>query len=322
VLAGVNLSSLSAVPAVMSWIEANEPVCRDSDSTPPIELTIEARARKIDGFSVGRVLPSPARRLIGPFIFFDHIGPAELGPGHGMDVRPHPHINLATVTYVFEGQILHRDSLGSHQIIQPGAINWMTAGRGIVHSERTPPELRRTGSRLSGIQLWVALPKEHEETEPDFHHHPPDTLPELEEDGVGIRVLAGSAYGATSPVRTFSPLFYVEASLPAGGRLSLPPEHEERASYILEGIVCCGAERAEARQMLVFSPGATPVLRAELASRVVLLGGARIDGPRHIWWNFVSSSKERIEQAKRDWREGRFPKVRGDEKEFIPLPEG
>lgn len=306
----------------MSWTEANEPVCRRGDSTPAVELTIEARPRKIDDFTVGRVLPSAARRLVGPFIFFDHIGPAELTPGRGMDVRPHPHINLATVTYLFEGQVLHRDSLGSQQLIQPGAINWMTAGRGIAHSERTPPELRRTGSRLYGIQLWVALPRAHEETEPAFHHHPAQTLPQLEEDGVRLRVLAGSAYGATSPVRTFSPLFYVEASLPAGGLLPLPAEYEERAAYVLEGTVCCDAARAEARQMLVFAPGATPVLRAELASRVMLLGGAPIDGPRQIWWNFVSSSKERIEQAKRDWKEGRFQKIPGDEKEFIPLPEG
>ena len=305
----------------MSWIEANEPFCRRTDSTPAIEVTIEARARKIDGFSVARVLPSAERRLVGPFIFFDHFGPAELAPGNGMDVRPHPHINLATVTYLLDGRVLHRDSLGSHQIIEPGEINWMTAGRGIVHSERTPPDLRATGSRLYGIQLWVALPKEHEETVPEFHHHPADALPELEEDGVRIRVLAGSAYGEISPVRTFSPLFYVEASLPAGAALPLPPEHEERAIYILEGIVCCGAERAEAQRMLVFSSGATAVLRAEVASRVVLLGGAPI-GPRHIWWNFVSSSKERIEQAKREWKEGRFPKIPGDEKEFIPLPEG
>jgi len=306
----------------MSWTEANEPVCRRGDSTPAVELTIEARPRKIDDFTVGRVLPSAARRLVGPFIFFDHIGPAELAPGRGMDVRPHPHINLATVTYLFEGQVLHRDSLGSQQLIQPGAINWMTAGRGIAHSERTPPELRRTGSRLYGIQLWVALPRAREETEPAFHHHPARTLPQVEEGGVRLRVLAGSAYGATSPVRTFSPLFYVEASLPAGGLLPLPAEYEERAVYVLEGTVCCDAARAEARQMLVFVPGATPVLRAELASRVMLLGGAPIDGPRHIWWNFVSSSKERIEQAKRDWKEGRFQKIPGDEKEFIPLPEG
>jgi redox-sensitive bicupin YhaK (pirin superfamily) len=304
----------------MSWVEANEPVCTRSDSVPAIELTIEARPRKIDGFSVGRVLPSAARRLVGPFIFFDHMGPAELAPGNGVDVRPHPHINLATVTYLFDGEILHRDSLGSQQIIEPGAINWMTAGRGIVHSERTPPEVRRTGSRLHGIQLWVALPKEHEETAPEFHHHPAETLPELEDDGVRIRVLAGSAYGEISPVRTFSPLFYAEASLPAGGMLPLPPEHEERASYVIEGLICCGAERAGAQRMLVFSRGATAVLRAEAASRVVLVGGSPI-GPRHIWWNFVSSSKERIEQAKRDWKEGRFSKVPGDEKEFIPLPE-
>src|SRR5262249_35626292 len=304
----------------MSWFEAAEPVCRRSDSAPAIEMVIEPRARRIDLFSVSRLLPAAARRLVGPFIFFDHIGPAELAPGQGMDVRPHPHINLATVTYVFAGEITHRDSLGSRQIISPGAINWMTAGRGIVHSERTPPELRKAGSRLHAIQLWVALPKEHEETEPEFHHHPAQSLPQLQKAGVQLRVLAGSAYGATSPVRTFSPLFYVEASMPAGSVLAIPSEHRERAAYLIEGSVACGAERVEARRMVVFAPGARPVLRAQVPSRLVLLGGAPMDGPRHIWWNFVSSSKERIELAKREWKEGRFPKVPGDEREFIPLP--
>jgi redox-sensitive bicupin YhaK (pirin superfamily) len=197
----------------------------------------------------------------------------------------------------------------------------MTAGRGIVHSERTPQELRQTGSRLHGLQLWVALPKEHEETEPSFHHHPAAALPTLEQDGARLRVLAGSAYGATSPVETFSPLFYVEASVPAGGRVPLPAEHEERAAYVAEGVLSCGERRSERHHMIVFARGATPRLLAETPSRVMLLGGAPIDGRRHIWWNFVSTSKDRIEQAKRDWKEGRFAKVPGDEQEFVPLPE-
>jgi redox-sensitive bicupin YhaK (pirin superfamily) len=248
------------------------------------------------------------------------MGPAELAPGQGIDVRPHPHINLATVTYLFEGEIVHRDSVGSVQPIQPGAINWMTAGRGIVHSERTGPERRKTGSRLHGLQLWVALPKVHEETEPEFRHYPAEALPELEKNGARIRVLAGSAYGAESPVRTLSPLFYVEATIPADSELPVPAEHEERAAYVVEGTIRCGAERVEASRMIVFAPRSTPVLQAESAARLVLLGGAPLDGERHLWWNFVSSSRERIEQAKRDWKEGRFASVPG-ETEFIPLPE-
>jgi redox-sensitive bicupin YhaK (pirin superfamily) len=283
-------------------------------------LIIEARTRDIGGFSVGRVLPSPRRRLVGPFIFFDHMGPALLAPGRGIDVRPHPHINLATVTYLFEGEIVHRDSLGSLQAIRPGAINWMTAGRGIVHSERTGPEARRTGSRLHGVQLWVALPKAQEEAEPDFRHYPADSHPEIARGGVRVRVLAGNAYGVASPVRTLSPLFYAEAAIPAGSELPLPEEHRERAAFIVDGTVRCGDERIEALRMVVFPPGAAPPLRAESSARVMLLGGAPLDGERHIWWNFVSSSRERIEQAKRDWKEGRFPPVPG-ETEYIPLPE-
>ena len=283
-------------------------------------MIIEGRPRDLGGFTVRRVLPAMARRLVGPFIFFDHMGPATLAPGEGMDVRPHPHIGLATVTYLFEGELVHRDSLGSLQTIRPGEINWMTAGRGIVHSERTSPELRRTGFRVDGLQLWVALPQAHEETEPEFHHHGADTLPVIDQAGIVIRVLAGTAYGLTSPVHTFSPMFYVDATIPAGCELELPREYEERAAYVVEGAIRCGAERAEPGQMLVATRDEGTV-HAETDARIALVGGAPIDGTRHIWWNFVSSSKERIDQAKLDWKEGRFPKVPGDELEFTPLPE-
>jgi len=305
----------------MSWQKTLEPVS-SPPSTPAVDVVIEGRDRQIDGMAVARVLPAPTRRLVGPFIFFDHFGPAELGPGQALDVRPHPHINLATVTYLFEGRIMHRDNIGSAQAIAPGAINWMTAGRGIVHSERTPPELRMGGARLHGLQIWVALPKEHEEIEPAFYHHPVDDLPVFQLDGVTLRLLVGSAYGRTSPVRTLSPMFYLDAFLPAGARLAMPPEHRERAAYVVGGAVSCGAERALPKHMLVFAEGAEAILHAEEDSHLALIGGAPLDGPRHIWWNFVSSSKERIEQAKRDWSEGRFAKVPGDEIEFIPLPDG
>jgi redox-sensitive bicupin YhaK (pirin superfamily) len=286
-----------------------------------VVTVIDARARDLGGFTVGRVLPATARKLIGPFIFFDHMGPATFPPGRGIDVRPHPHIGLATVTYLFEGEIVHRDSLGSHQAIRPGDVNWMTAGRGIAHSERTGAELRQATSRLDGLQLWVALPIRHEETDPEFHHHPARDLPGAEVAGTRVCVLAGSAFGETSPVRTLSPLFYVDAAMPAGGELPLPNEHEERAAYVVSGSVECGNERAERGRMLVFTPGAPATLRAVSDARVALIGGAPIDGERHIFWNFVSSSRARIEQAKLNWREGRFPKVPGDEQEFIPLPD-
>jgi hypothetical protein len=289
--------------------------------TVQLVTVIDARARDLGGFTVGRVLPAPGRKLIGPFIFFDHMGPATFPPGRGIDVRPHPHIGLATVTYLFEGEIVHRDSLGSHQAIRPGDVNWMTAGRGIAHSERTATQLRQATSRLDGLQLWVALPIRHEETDPEFHHHPARDLPTAEIAGARVRVLAGSAFGETSPVRTLSPLFYVDAAMPTGSELPLPNEHEERAAYVVSGSVECGSERAERGRMLVFTPGAAVTLRAVSDARLALIGGAPIDGERHIFWNFVSSSQARIEQAKRDWREGRFPKVPGDEQEFIPLPD-
>ncbi len=263
--------------------------------------------------------------MVGPFVFFDEMGPAKFAPGKGIDVRPHPHIHLATVTYLFSGEIDHRDSTGVHQTIQPGAVNWMIAGRGIVHSERTGPDERNRASELHGIQLWVALPQTHEEIEPAFEHHPADTLPELELDGVRLRLLAGSAYGATSPVRALSTLFYAEARIPAGHSIALPADHHDRAAYLVRGIVRCESEGKETEhvdrpRMLVFSPGHNVSLRAEQDAHVMLLGGAPLEGKRHMWWNFVSSSAERIERAKTDWQEGRFPKVPGDEQEFIPAP--
>jgi len=298
-----------------------DPICSRCPATPEIATIIDARSRDLGGFTVGRVLPSAAPRLVGPFVFFDHMGPADFAPGQGIDVRPHPHIGLATVTYLFDGELVHRDSLGSHQRIRPGEVNWMTAGRGIVHSERTGPDLRRSGSRLHGLQVWVALPLAHEETEPQFQHHAVDTLPSLEIAGARIRVFAGSAYGQRPPVKTFAPVFYVDVAMPAGCALPVPSEHEERAAYVVEGAIMCQNEPAEHGRMLVFEKGAKITLCATTDARIALLGGAPIEGKRHIWWNFVSSSTARIEQAKRDWKEGRFPHVPGDEAEFIPLPE-
>jgi redox-sensitive bicupin YhaK (pirin superfamily) len=303
----------------MSWIETDEPLgtrCAIAD----IEIKIESRPREIEpGLAVGRVLPAAARRQVGPFVFFDQIGPIELGPGRGFDVRPHPHVNLSTVTYLFEGEIAHRDSLGSYQVIRPGAINWMTAGRGIVHSERTTPEERARGPRLHGVQLWVGLPQQEEQGDPAFRHYPSEALPEVEEDKVRLRVLAGSAYGVTSPVQTASSLFFVDATLEAGAQLLLPTGYAERAAYVAKGELACGPERLSPTTLAVFAPGSRPVLRATSATRLLLIGGEPLDGPRYIWWNFVSSSKERIVEAARGWREGRFPKVPGDEVEFVPL---
>jgi redox-sensitive bicupin YhaK (pirin superfamily) len=285
-----------------------------------IELVIEPRSRDLGGFEVGRVLPVAGRRTVGPFIFFDEMGPAAFAPGRGIDVRPHPHIGLATVTYLFEGEIHHRDSLGYHQPIHPGDVNWMTAGRGIVHSERTGPEERARAGRLHGIQSWVALPKAAEETEPAFHHHPGDSLPLVERDGVRMRLIAGAAYGARSPVAVFSDMFYLDAAVPGGAALDLSDEYAERAVYIVSGTIEVAGESHGRGRMLVFAPEVQVTVRAVEPARLMLLGGAAMDGPRHIWWNFVSSSKDRIEQAKAEWKAGGFPPVPG-ETEFIPLPE-
>jgi len=289
-----------------------------SESWPA--TSVDARSRDIGGFTVRRLLPWRARRMVGPFVYFDHMGPVGFDAGAGLDVLPHPHIGLATVTYLYEGALLHRDSLGSEQVIRPGDVNWMTAGRGIVHSERTPPAERASGAHLHGLQLWVALPSADEEVEPSFRHHPGATLPEMDRDGVRLRVMAGSAYGAASPVEVRSPLFYVDVQMPAGSELPLPEEHAERAVYVVEGSVRAGSASAGPGRMLVFAEFADVTLWAQVATRAVLVGGAPLDGPRHIDWNFVGSSRERIGKAMAHWREGRFPKVPGDELEFVPPP--
>jgi redox-sensitive bicupin YhaK (pirin superfamily) len=266
---------------------------------------------------VRRALPAAERRTVGPFVFFDQMGPTAFAAGQGLAVRPHPHIGLATITYLFEGEILHRDSLGTVQPIRPGEVNWMTAGRGIVHSERTPASLRAAGSRAFGIQTWIALPLEHEEAEPGFVHFGSDELPVL--DGQ-LKLIVGELGGIRSPVPVFSPMFYADLRLKAGSRWVLRPEHEERAAYVAEGAIDFEGKAYPAGQMLVFSPQGDVVMSAPEGARVLLLGGAPLEGPRYLWWNFVSSRRERIEQAAADWQAGRFVPVPG-ETEFIPLPE-
>ncbi|HEY6942113.1 pirin family protein [Dokdonella sp.] len=289
-----------------------------SDATP---LVIEPRLHDLgDGFSVRRLLPHRLRRHVGPFVFFDHIGPAELPPGRGLDVRPHPHIGLATVTYLFEGALGHRDSLGSVQVIRPGDVNWMTAGRGIVHSERTPPEERAAGHRMHGIQTWVALPREHEQTAPDFFHHAASSLPERDQDGVRIRVIAGQSFGLQSPVRVFAPTLYAELRFERGAVMRVPTEHEERALYVLGGDVHVDGVPLAAERLLVLAPGTEVELAARSAAHVMLCGGAPLDGERTIWWNFVASDRTLIERAKADWLAQRIGTVPG-ESEFIPLPD-
>jgi redox-sensitive bicupin YhaK (pirin superfamily) len=287
-----------------------------------VTRVLEGRPRDLGGFSVRRVLPAGGQQTVGPFIFFDHMGPAIFAPGEGVDVRPHPHIGLATVTYLFEGEFMHRDSLGSAQLIRPGDVNWMVAGRGIAHSERTPPELRRApaGAPIHGIQTWIALPTAHEETSPSFSHHPAADLPEITGNGAQLRLIAGEAYGARAPAAVFSPMFYVEAILEAGATIELPDHYQDRAAYVVEGCVEVAGQHYAVGQMTVFAAAVPVMLRASGPTRVMLLGGAPLDGPRHIWWNFVSSSRERLERAKLDWRDDRFAAVPGDP-ERIPLPE-
>jgi redox-sensitive bicupin YhaK (pirin superfamily) len=284
-------------------------------------VSIDGKQRDLgDGFVVRRMLPHLKARHVGPFVFFDQMGPASFGEDKGMDVRPHPHIGLATVTWLFAGAIRHRDSLGSAVDIHPGDVNWMTAGRGIAHSERTPPDERHRGQDLHGIQVWVALPKSHERIDPEFHHHGADALPKVERDGARLVVIAGEAFGATSPVRVFAPMFFVEARLEAGATLTMPEQHAEWGAYVVEGAARFGDLDLEALGMGVAHDGEPPVLVATKPSLVMLFGGAPLDGERHLWWNFVASSKELIEAAKLDWAEGRFPVVPGDEHERIPLP--
>lgn len=284
-----------------------------------IELLIEPTAKDLGEFTVRRALPDKRRQRVGPFIFFDHMGPAEFAPGQGVNVRAHPHIGLATITYLFEGEILHRDSLGHVQSIRPGEINWMTAGRGIVHSEKVTPEILASGQKLHGLQTWVALPLEHEETDPRFEHYGSEAIPKLSQDGAGITVVIGSAYGHTSPVQAASETLYVEAKLEPGANLELPPA-QEIAVYVVEGSIGIGGETVADGVLAVLRAGATATVTAPAGAHIMIAGGDTLEGDRIVWWNFVSSSRERLEQAKRDWQEGRFDEVAG-ETEFIPLPE-
>ncbi len=302
---------------------------RPGDEVPPgsdetrhaVMITLEPKPRDLGGgFAVKRALPAAEKRMVGPFVFWDEFGPAHFAAGEGLDVRPHPHINLATVTYLFAGEIFHRDTLGSAQAIKPGDVNWMNAGRGIAHSERTAPELRKTGSPIAGIQSWVALPEAEEESAPFFKHHGEAELPCVEETGKVVRVIAGKLYGKASPVRTYSEMFYADAQLEPGATLPIDADYEERGIYLVSGEIEIAGEAFQPGRLLVLRPGDAVTIRAVTPARFMLLGGAPL-GPRHIWWNFVSSRKERIEQAKEDWKAGRFGTVPGDDKEFIPLPD-
>jgi redox-sensitive bicupin YhaK (pirin superfamily) len=272
-----------------------------------------------DGFSVARVLPQAQQRTVGPFVFFDYFGPVDFAPGHGIDVRPHPHIGLATITYLFDGSQVHRDNLGNVQEIVPGDVNWMTAGRGIAHSERTGPDVRARGHRMHGIQSWVGLPQANEEDPPSFQHVAQEKLPTREEDGVWLRLVTGKAYGLASPVAVPMEIFYAEARLRAGSRIALPEDYAERGAMVVGGAVEAGGARHEDGAMIVFEAGEPAEIRADGEARVMLLGGAPLDGHRHVWWNFVSSSMDRIEKAKIDWKAGNFARIPG-ETEFIPLP--
>jgi redox-sensitive bicupin YhaK (pirin superfamily) len=305
----------------MSFFPGKDPPLGNAQAADAIDLVIVPRSVDVGHFAVCRALPHVKRRMVGPFIFFDHFGPAEFHSGQGIDVRPHPHIGLATVTYLFDGEIMHRDSLGTAAAIRPGEVNWMTAGRGIVHSERTPPEHRRDSEPIHGLQCWVALPAAQEERAPSFSHHDSAALPLLEENGKTVRVVAGNIYGQSSPVEALTETLFADVRLASGAHLPFDAATEERAAYVIAGEVEIAGERFTPGRLLIFRPGDAITITATSGAHLVLLGGAAMDGPRHIWWNFVSSRKERIDQAKADWKLARFDTVPGDEKEFIPLPE-
>lgn len=286
-----------------------------------ITQALRPTTHDLGGFKVHRTLPHKERTMVGPFIFFDQMGPAHLPPGTGVDVRPHPHINLATVTFLFEGAIAHRDSLGTSRVIEPGAVNLMTAGSGIVHSERSPADVRPNGPPLSGLQTWLALPKAKEEMAAAFEHVGADALPLIEDDCVKARVIMGSLWGKTAPVTCHSHTIYAAIDLGPGGAIPIDPEAEERALYVAEGEADLDGQILEPQTLYVLRPGVAATLRSSKGGRIMLAGGAPMDGERHVWWNFVSSDRERIRQARKDWKEGRFPLVPGDDAEFIPLPE-
>jgi redox-sensitive bicupin YhaK (pirin superfamily) len=297
----------------------------DKDDVTPRETrriasVLHGKPRDLGGFSVRRALPQVQRRRVGPFVFLDHMGPFEVGGERIISVRPHPHIGLATVTYLFEGEFVHRDSLGSHQLITPGDVNWMTAGRGIVHSERSDPATVPRGGTMQGLQCWVGLPTAEEECEPSFAHYPAAAIPQVRVDGALVRVVVGEACGVSSPVRVASATLFVDAQAEAGQSIAPPAGYDEVGVYVVEGTFECDGVRADPGTLLVLRDGERPEVRAVARGRVVFVGGAPLDGERHLFWNFVSSDVARLERAKRDWQEGRFPRVPGDEVEFIPLP--
>ena len=308
----------------MSWNPTQNPEC-PIQAENSIETLIIPRARDLGGFEVRRALPSPKRQMVGPFIFFDQMGPAEFITDGGIDVRPHPHIGLGTVTYLYQGEFEHRDSLGTHQMIYPGEVNWMVAGRGVTHSERTSAGTRASRHKLFGIQTWIALPEDREDMAPDFEHHKKEALPELDDTGVQAKLILGSAYGKTSPVTMQSETFYVDVVLQAGAHFPLPDNHEDRGLYVTEGSVEIAGDRFEAGRMMVFRPGDKITVRAgENGARLMALGGATMNEGRYIWWNFVSSSRDRIEEAKEawkaaDWENGPFRLPPGDDQEHIPI---
>ncbi|MEM9204705.1 MAG: pirin family protein [Pseudomonadota bacterium] len=310
----------------MSWNPALDPSCPTGDDVDAIETLIIPRARDLGEFEVRRALPSAKRQMVGPFIFFDQMGPAEFLTDKGIDVRPHPHIGLATVTYLYNGAVHHRDSLGTSMEITPGAVNWMVAGNGITHSERTPVSSRqKPSSSLFGIQTWVALPDEAEDVAPAFEHQPSDALPVIEGDGKSVKLILGRLYGEEAPVSTFSDMFYADAVLSAGTRIPFDADHEDRGIYVVSGTIRIAGRDFEAGQMMIFRPGDPITIEAITDARLMMLGGETFNGPRYIWWNFVASSKERIEHAKEawrtgDWQNGRFHLPPDDHDEFIPLP--
>ena len=303
----------------MSWQLADTPLCTGSDCSP-VATVIIPRAKDIGDFEVRRALPARERQMVGPFIFFDQMGPVTFADQQAMDVRPHPHIGISTITWLFEGEIRHQDSLGYDLVIKPGAVNWMTAGRGIVHSERSPQSSRNNSARLAGIQAWMALPLAKAEIEPAFYHYAADQIPRLDEKGIQLALIAGSAFGQQSPVITESPTFYAELQLRKDTLFQLPRDIEERGIYVYSGSIAIAGETFGSGTLVVLKPEAEAVIKAAEDSLCMLIGGDAMDGPRHLWWNFVASTPERLEQAKADWRHGRFGKVPGDD-EFIPLPE-
>jgi len=305
----------------MSFFPGKDPAPGDRFSCDALELVVVPRSVDLDDFSVRRALPHSTRRTVGPYVFFDHFGPAEFRSGKGLDVRPHPHIGLSTLTYLYDGEIIHRDTLGVNAAIRPGEVNWMTAGRGIVHSERTAPQRRVEGEPLHGLQLWIGMMSKDEEIDPSFAHLDGAELPIVTGEGKTVRVIAGKMFGAVSPLKTTSDTVLADVTLEAGARMPLDADYEERAVYVSTGEIDIEGDRFGAGRLLIFRPGDRITINAIVPSRIAIVGGAPLDGPRYVWWNFVSSRKDRIDQAKEEWKQGHFGKVPGDAIEFIPLPE-